>query len=120
MDVGGDIGALVVHVPHELIGAELEICPHGARRNTPDDGAGWWQGEWRADHGTGHHHGPAWPHVGVLLRHSPEGPAAAAVFPSLRAGRYDVWERPNGRTTLVADVRGGEVTMARWAQPNDR
>ena len=32
LDIGGDVGALVVHMPAELAGIEIEICPAGADR----------------------------------------------------------------------------------------
>jgi hypothetical protein len=125
LDIGGDVGALVISAPAELAGAELEICPSGARETTPDEGAGWWQGEWRAhEHEHGHSHGqdahshargPSWPHVAVLARPSPAGPRHAAVFPGLRAGRYDVWVRPDGASQLTVEVAGGEVTSADWS-----
>ncbi len=127
LDIGGDVGALVVHVPDQLAGAEIEICPAGRRSQSPDEGAGWWAGAWRGVHehahepGTGHDHdqenghdhdhGPAWPHVAVLLR---PGGRAAAVFPALHDGRYELWLRPDGPTAVVADVRGGEVSTREW------
>ena len=32
LDIGGDVGALIVHMPAELAGTEIEICPAGADR----------------------------------------------------------------------------------------
>jgi len=120
LDIGGDVGALVIGAPAELDGAEIEICPAGRRKTRPDEGAGWWDGEWRGVHDAGHHHdhphahphGPAWPHVGVLPR--PGGAGWAAVFPGLREGRYELWLRPDGATAVVATVRGGQVTALEW------
>jgi len=124
LDIGGDVGALVIGTPAELDGAEIEICPVGRRAGRPDEGAGWWAGEWRGVHDAGHQHGhqhdhphahahgPAWPHVGVLPR--PGGAGWAAVFPGLREGRYELWLRPDGATTIVATVRGGQVTALEW------
>ena len=117
LDIGGDVGALVVNTPAALAGAELEICPAGRREHPPDEGGTWWQGEWRSEHGhaPGHHHhphGPAWPHVSVLAR---PGGHHAAVFPGLRAGRYEVWRRPGDPTALVVDVAGGWVTTVAWS-----
>lgn len=120
LDIGDDIGALVVSAPAGLDGAEIEICPAGARQRTPDDGAGWWAGQWRA-HGhsapAGHHHTharPAWPHVAVLTRPTPQGARYAAVYPGLRAGEYDLWLRPDGPTALTVSVTGGRVADASW------
>ena len=65
LDIGGDIGALVVSAPDAMGDVEIEICPSGARNEPPDDGGDWWQGEWHAhadsaahDHGDhDHDHG---------------------------------------------------------------
>jgi hypothetical protein len=119
LDIGGDIGALVVLAPVDLAGLELEICPAGARGRTPDEGVGWWQGGWRHSNdapGHGHEHGhppePAWPHVAVIARPTPEGIQHSAVYPGLRRGRYDVWVRPDGPIALTVRVEGGRVCTA--------
>jgi hypothetical protein len=121
LDIGGDVGALVVSTPEALLGAELEICPAGKRGQVPDEGGAWWDGDWRADHGGPGHagphtqsHGPAWPHVSVLRR---PGAGPAAVFPGLRDGAYEVWVRPDGPSRVVVRVAGGEVTAVDW--PDD-
>src|SRR3954454_24429166 len=84
LDIGGDVGALVVSAPY-LIGSEIEICPAGRRAGPPDDGAGWWVGDWHSHHAHagGHSHGPAWPHVAVLERPQGDEWAPVAVFPGL-------------------------------------
>ena len=100
-------------------------APAGARDGEPDEGAGWWDGDWHShghthehshEHGHthSHEHGPAWPHVAVLARPTAHGPEPSAVFPGLRAGRYDLWLRPDGDIRLTAEVVGGEVTTAAW------
>jgi hypothetical protein len=130
LDIGGDIGAVLVWAPDELAGAEIEICPAGRRGSRPDEGVGWWSGEWRRhhrpdagsnhDHHHRHHdHGPAWPHVAVLGRPTPGGETFGAVFPGLRAGRYELWRRPDGPTALEVEVDGGRVTSATWPSPED-
>src|SRR4051794_36596730 len=77
LDIGGDVGALIVSAPPALAGEEIEICPAGQRGAIPDEGRGWWAGEWRSHghpHGDGHAHAhahvPAWPHVAVLARNT--------------------------------------------------
>jgi hypothetical protein len=115
LDIGGDIGALVLTMPAELVGAEIEICPAGHFNDVPDEGRDWWQGEWRAHHGHAHGApGPAWPHVAVVARRSPAGVRYAAVFPALREGTYEVWLRPHRTTAMVVTVPGGAVTTATW------
>ncbi len=120
LDIGGDIGALVVSAPPAMVGLEIEICPAGARDGEPDDGGDWWQGEWRAhSHPAGitadhaHHHS-AWPHVAVLGRPAGGKTAYSAVFPGLRNGRYDLWLRPAEQTAMSVAVDGGQVTTASW------
>jgi len=124
LDIGDDIGALVISAPAALAGAEIEICPAGARDQTPDEGCDWWAGQWRThmhlpadadDHSTA-----AWPHVAVLARPTPCGPQHAAVYPALRAGRYDLWLRHDGPTALTVTVTGGQVANATWPAPTAR
>jgi hypothetical protein len=117
LDIGGEIGALVISTPGLPVGVEIEICPAGRRRDRPDDGRGWWDGEWRHVHAPGsggHAHGSAWPHVGVVARRTATGVERAAVFPGLREGRYELWLRPHHPTALTATVRGGTVGRVEW------
>jgi hypothetical protein len=128
LDIGDDIGALVISTPAALAGVEIEICPTGRRYETPDEGGDWWWGQWRGHshethshdaHGHdahGHHHGPAWPHVAVIARPTPVGTEHAAVFPGLRDGSYDLWVRPDGATALTVRAEGGRVTSASWPE----
>jgi hypothetical protein len=64
LDLGGDIGALVVYAPEALLGEEIEIRPHGGR----------WAGL----------------HTAVRARHLGDAVLYAGVFGSLRAGLYDL------------------------------
>ena len=121
LDIGGEVGALVLTTPADLVGAEIEICPAGHRDRPPDDGGQWWPGEWRSHRhqhtrrsGQPHAPGPAWPHVAVLPRPTSAGTFHAAIFPALRHGTYELWLRPHGSTALTVDVTGGTVTTATW------
>lgn len=125
LDIGRDIGALVVSTPASMAGLELEICPTGARHHTPDDGAGWWQGQWRSHRhpanatdrshpGHAHQHEPSWPHVAVIGRPTIAGTEYSAVFPGLRAGEYDLWIRSDEPAAITITVRGAHVTTATW------
>ena len=108
LDIGDDIGALVVSAPSAMAGSEIEICPAGMRTQPPDDGAGWWHGEWHT------HAKPAWPHVAVVGRPSGDAIAYAAVYPGLREGDYELWQCPDGATALAVRVQGARVTEAAW------
>lgn len=121
LDIGGDIGALVVSTPDTIAGREIEICPSGARHGLPDDGGDWWQGDWRSHshphsltHPHEHTHRAAWPHVAVLGRPVADAIAYSAVFPGLRSGSYDLWLRPDEPTAMTIAVIGGQVTTAPW------
>jgi hypothetical protein len=97
LDIGGSVGALVVTMPRDLIGAEIEIRPVAARSHLLHD----------------HHH----PHVGVVdrPRDGRHGDAVpSAVFGELEEGEYELYVRPDGPVTLVAAVAGGAVKFERW------
>ena len=133
LDIGGDIGALIVHAPSSLADVEIEIAPHGSRSLTPDEGVGWWIGQWRSghsvhDHDHDHHHdhdhdkdhdhdhppGPAWPHVAVVGRPHGDRLAYAAVYPGLRAGSYDLWVMGTDAPIMTATVSGAQVSELEW------
>jgi hypothetical protein len=84
LDIGGDVGALVVYLAGDTPSGELEACPAGRPA--------------------------ARFHTGVHERPVPGGsrPVAVAVFPEVRAGAYDVLD-DDGRTLVTVDVAGGRV-----------
>ena len=119
LDIGGDIGALVVMAPSAMAGVEIEICPAGARDEPPDDGRGWWQGDWHShahshEHGHTHANAPAWPHVAVVGRPIGDRTSYAAVYPGLRSGEYELWQRPNEASALTVSVVGATITTVDW------
>jgi hypothetical protein len=88
LDIGGHIGALVIHAGPDHVDTEIEISPAGqpAAKRT---------------------------HNVVHARHSRTGVRHSAVFPDVPAGDYVVWRdatTPDGTIT----VRGGEVTEHHW------
>jgi hypothetical protein len=112
LDIGGDIGALIVAMPAELDGVEIEIRPVGA---VPQPHG---HDHSHDDHGHSHaqdpdHHAPH-PHVAVVPRPTSAGLVPSAVFADLVAGDYELYERLDGRVRLRATVHGGEVTSATW------
>jgi hypothetical protein len=88
MDVGGDIGGLILYTPAAMDGREIEISRDGqpgARRT----------------------------HAEVRARQLPAGTRYAAVYPGLPAGAYTIWDeqdRPAARVTIT----GGEVATCGW------
>jgi hypothetical protein len=65
LDIGDDVGALVLYTPPELHGREIEVSPVGA-----DDRR---------------------VHTAVLARIAGGQTMYAAVYPELRAGSYRIW-----------------------------
>ena len=90
VDVDDDHGALVL-LASGLLGAEIELTP------VRPDGA----------------RGPR-THVAVLARQLGRGRVHAAVYPSLRAGRWLVHDPDDDTVVLVVDIPGGVVTQAHW------
>jgi hypothetical protein len=91
LDIGGDVGALVVTMPAATIGEEVEILgehvPAGQHR----------------------------PHVAVVDRPVPGGDSVPSlVFPELTEGSYALVPKGTDDVRLRVDVRGGEVTTAVW------
>ena len=90
LELGADVGALVLLTPAELDGREIEI--------SRDDRS-------RAARRT---------HSQVRPRHMPTGTKYAAVYPDLPAGSYTIWadeQRQAGRVVIT----GGRV--ANWSWP---
>ena len=92
LDIGGDVGAVVVTMPAVMLGKEVEIRPA------------------RADGSAHAHH----PHVAVVNRPAGGIRIPSLVFPELLEGRYQLVEKGTEATRLSLDVRGGEVTTAAW------
>lgn len=111
LDIGGDIGALLITTPAALDGAEIEITPTGS---TPHTDPHSWSHD-HAHHPDGHHdHEPHLLHVAVHRRPGAGPPRWAAVFPELHAGTYDLRLRPAGPVALSVHVTGGQVTETAW------
>ena len=89
LDIGGDVGALVLHLASGWEGAEVSYRladePHDRHAHLP--------------------------HVAVVGRPTEGGPAYTAVFPELVAGRY-VLSLPDA-SEVDATVEGGRVTELR-------
>jgi hypothetical protein len=114
LDIGDDVGAIVVTTPAGLYDAEIERRPAGEPPTAHEND------ERTHGHGHGHGHGHAHgghrlPHVAVVPRSSPDGHIVhSAVFTDVPAGRYDLYVLPDGPVRLTVDVLGGQVTEATW------
>ena len=115
LDIGGDIGALVVTMPATMVDVEIEIRPVGAA-DAPTGGHthshdGHHSHHHHDDHGHGHKHHP---HVAVVGRPTAEGVAYTCVFPELLEGSYELYEKLGGPVKLVTTVTGGAVQEETW------
>ncbi|MBO1766768.1 hypothetical protein [Allobranchiibius sp. GilTou38] len=89
LDIGGDVGALVLHTTPELVGAEIEVSRVGA--------------------GT--------PRTHTAVRQRRDGPSVqyAAIFAALHAGDYVVHDL-DGTPTDTVTIIGGHVATLDWSQ----
>jgi hypothetical protein len=87
LDIGGGLGALIVHAEPELHGVEVEISPTGSDAS-------------RA-------------HKEVLERQIDRRPAYTAVFDRLAEGRYTLWVQNVARARDV-QITGGEIAEIDW------
>lgn len=113
LDIGGDVGALLVTMPAALEGQEIEIWPVGQPRPAPDP-AHSHDHPHEHPHGDEYLHGKPVPHVAVVGRQVNGQIVYSAVYGSLLAGGYELWIKPDGPVMLRADVSGGAVTQAAW------
>jgi len=87
LEIGVDVGALIVHTGADMHGVEVEISPAG------DDGR-------RS-------------HKEVLERVNGGRPAYTAVFDQLPAGAYTLWTDGVARARGV-EVQGGRIAELYW------
>lgn len=86
LELGEHIGALILEVPPDLAGVEIEISPSAGGPRT---------------------------HSLVRERGTAAGVSYAAVYPAVPACEYTVWREDGAAVGRVA-VRGGEVSLFRW------
>lgn len=84
LDIGDDIGALVLYADEEWLGREIDITPVGLSRS---------------------HH----THTMIRRRHAVDRAFVAGVYPDLRAGTYTVWGTDGVELAEVV-IAGGQVT----------
>ncbi|GAB3652557.1 hypothetical protein GCM10027596_01840 [Nocardioides korecus] len=106
LDIGGDVGALVVTTPVEMVGVEVEIRPVGATMHVVHDHG--------HDHDHAHDHGGHHPHVAVVARPVGGTLVPSLVFPELVEGGYELYVKETDDVELTVRVTGGEVTTAAW------
>ena len=104
LDIGGDVGAVVVSMPASTEGLEVEIRPAGATAAPPSD---------TSTAGDHHTHG-AHPHVAVVARPTGAGLSYALVYPAVLEGEHELFPLPDGPVVMTVTVAGGTVTRATW------
>jgi hypothetical protein len=116
LDIGGDVGALILYTDAEYDQVEIEISPV----DDPAAAGGHHHGEGHDhDHGHGHEHGPEHgqrTHTAIHERRAGGQTTYAGIYPQLKAGAYRLWtEDPTlpDRVTIV----GGEVAEVDWRKP---
>lgn len=87
LDIGGDIGALVIQTGAAMSGAEIEVSPAGSDS--------------------------ARTHAAVRERLGNGPTRYAAVYPALHAGTYTVWGA-NGTPGDSVTIVGGQVAELDW------
>jgi hypothetical protein len=88
LELGAEIGALILYTPADLDGEEIEISRDddpGARRT----------------------------HSQVRQRHMATVTRYAAVYPGLQAGPYTIWRDEHSPAAAVTII-GGRVTSCHW------
>jgi len=91
LELGPGVGALVLHTPPELDGAEIEISLWTKASDPPAERT----------------------HSQVRQRITPGGTKFAAVYPNLVQGQYTIWRNPT-TPAMTVTVDGGRVTCAQW------
>jgi hypothetical protein len=107
LDIGGEVGALILYAPAELSGAEVEISLPGVgprthsivRERLVDQSAG-------GRRAGGRHAAPDGPGDAAVY---------AAVYPGLPAGLYTIWRDAQTPAGTV-QVEGGQVASWLWEQ----
>jgi hypothetical protein len=107
LDIGDDVGALVVSMPESMVGAEVEIRPLRRLAATPAYGPGG-----HHHRGDGHEH---LAHVAVVNRPVAGGEVPSLVFPELPDGGYELFGKGHSDAVVLrVDVVGGQVTVTDW------
>lgn len=93
LDLGADIGALILEADESLLGAEIEISPVPLGEETET---------------------PVRTHSMVRQRLTDPHPTYDAVYPGLKEGGYTIWSGPDTAEATVQIV-GGRITRHRYS-----
>ena len=120
LDIGGDVGALIISTEPDLLLAEIEISPvDDERANEPVEphshDHGMSDGDGHAHSAPHNHAHPHRTHVAVRERRGPGGIRFAAIYPSVREGEYTVWNLDGRSAHTTVRITGGQITEIDWA-----
>ena len=107
LDIGGDVGALILYTDAEYDEREIEVS---LVDEAHDHGE-----EQTREHGHEHGHGHR-THTAIHERRAGSQTTYAGIYPQLKAGTYRIWtDDPTlpDRVTIV----GGEVAEVDWRKP---
>ena len=99
LDIGDDVGALIVRMPASSEGQEVELRPVRSQQMGPP----------RAESPSRHY-----PHVGVVGRPTASGMVYSLVYPTVVEGTYELVLLPRGETLMTVSVHGSKVTEVDW------
>jgi hypothetical protein len=85
LDIGGDIGALIIHADETCLGSEIDLTPAGVPR---------------------HHH----LHTMVRRRRATNKDVIAGLYPEVPEGTYTVWGLDDSGPLGEVTVTGGQVS----------
>ena len=88
LDIGGDVGALVLYTPPEFHGREIEISPIGQETQRV--------------------------HTAVLERVVDGRSVFVAVYPKLPAGMFRLWSDDDQARVKRVQITAGQVTELDW------
>jgi hypothetical protein len=87
LDIGEEIGALIIYTPKELLGREIEVSPPGVNSTRT--------------------------HTAVLERKTGQNTLFAALYLALPVGDYIIWKSASEPAGSVS-IKGGEVAEVNW------
>ena len=123
LDIGGDVGALIVVMPAGMDDVEVEIRPAGSGPYFAAPGSEPGHDQQHVDHdhddaeghGHGHGHGEGHlPHVAVVERPMGRFMVPTLVYGEVLEGSYELAIKGSDEIVMAAEVLGGEVTETRW------
>ena len=120
LDIGGDVGALILYTDAAYDEREIEVSPldepEAADRHEHGQLHGKIHGH-EHPHGHDHEHGHR-THTAIHERRAGGQATYAGIYPQLKAGTYRIWTDDPSLPDHVTIV-GGEVAEVDWRKPTE-